>query len=65
MDLLVRYCSLLTYPDVEMEVDLTAVTVMEGGPAVTLCIEMSADEPNVTLEKEVIVTLSTIDGTGT
>lgn len=43
----------------------STVSVSEGGAATSVCVEMTAIPANATLAKEVVVTLSTRDGTGT
>jgi hypothetical protein len=39
-------------------------TVVEGGPALMVCTQMTAFPAAATLSEEVVVTLSTMDGTG-
>lgn len=41
-----------------------SATIVEGGSAVALCVEMTATSMAATLDKEVVLTLSTVDGTG-
>jgi hypothetical protein len=40
-------------------------TVLEGGAPMMLCVQMTATPAEATLGKEVAVTLSSMDGTGT
>ena len=43
----------------------TSTTVSEGGSAVMVCTQMMTTPEAAVLSKEVVVTLSTIDGSGT
>jgi hypothetical protein len=40
------------------------VTVVEGGTPLSVCVQMTTTPAEATLGKEVVVTLSTVDGTG-
>ena len=41
-----------------------SATAVEGGSAVAVCVEMNSTSEAATLAKNVVVTLSTVDGTG-
>ena len=58
------YCShKFIFSAASFEIDANA-TVVEDGPAVNVCVEMTANPPTASLAKEVLVELSTIEGTG-
>lgn len=42
----------------------TSAAVVEGGSAVLVCVEMTATSAEAILDKHVVVTLTTVDGTG-
>lgn len=42
----------------------TSASVTENGAPIMVCVEMTATPGNATLAKEVVVNLSTMDGTG-